>query len=70
MHLSVAGGSTYTQRMTKASSLPARPTPIVSVPMIAAAVLVAVVVLALAGWLVYGADIYLTLIDGVLAWCM
>ena len=39
-------------------------------PLIAAAVLAGVLVLALAGWLVYGADIYLTLVDGVLAWCM
>ena len=56
--------------MSKTSSLTERPTATVSAPMVAAAALAAVVALALAGWLVYGADIYLTLVDGVLAWCM
>jgi hypothetical protein len=26
--------------------------------------------LAFAGWLAYGGDIYMTLIDSVIAWCM
>ncbi|MCC0029992.1 MAG: hypothetical protein H6891_06940 [Brucellaceae bacterium] len=56
--------------MSKTSSLAERPATVTSPPLIAAAVLAVVVALALAGWLVYGADIYLTLVDGVLAWCM
>lgn len=57
--------------MTKISSPATRPTPSLSVQaLVGAAIVLALSVAVLAGWLAYGDGIYMALIDGVLAWCM